>query len=62
MVKQGDIWDIVGDGEDVLEELRKHLKIFEGLTFHPFPNFDKFDQINRKTSPTEKLNEDSCLK
>ena len=30
--------------------------------FQPFPNFDQFAQINRKISPTERLNEESCLK
>ena len=38
------------------------LKSFEGLAFQPFSNFDQLAQISRKTSPTERLNEESCLK
>ena len=37
-------------------------KSFKGLAFQPFPNFDQPAQINRKTSSTEKVNEESCLK
>ena len=46
----------------VSEKLGKQLKDFEGITFQPFPNLDQFAQIDRKTSLTERLNEESHLK